>query len=54
MKSQIRSNLIILFSLQAYQERVKEEEKKEEEMERLEEILDIFTEYQKQLSSGDY
>lgn len=38
---------------QAYQDRVKEEEQKEAETARLEEILTMCAEYERQISSGE-
>lgn len=41
-----------LYIFQAYKDRLKEEEQKEAETARLEEILNMCAEYEKQISSG--
>ncbi|KAG6464146.1 hypothetical protein O3G_MSEX014310 [Manduca sexta] len=56
VKSEIYNNIIKkidkLFCGMAYQERIKEEEQKEAETARLEEILNMCAEYERQISSG--
>lgn len=56
INSNINYNLYVnvIDYFQAYQDRIKEEEQKEAETARLEEILNMCAEYERQIASGTY